>query len=63
MSRTAFSSRVGRDKVLIGACLLFAMTKEQYNFSLINWNLRSATAPYGFSDASQKECSSVYEAL
>ena len=59
MLRTAaFSSSLGRETVLIGASLFFAMTKEQHGLSFMNWNLRYATAPDAFSEASQKTCSS-----
>ena len=59
----AFSSSIRREKVLIGASQFFAMMKEQYSLSLVNWNLRYATAPYVFSEASQNTCSSIPEAL
>ena len=39
------------------------MTKEQYGFSFMNWNLGNATAPDDFCEASQKTFSSISEAL
>ena len=55
MPRTAaFSSTLGREKVLIGASLSFAMKEEQYGLSFMNSNLRYAIPLYAFSEASQK---------
>ena len=45
MPRTAaFSSSLGRETVLIGAGLFFAMAKEHCGLFFMNWNLRHATA-------------------
>ena len=62
----ASSSSLGRETVLIEASLFFTITKEQCGLFFKNWNLIqefNSTSPYAFSEALQKTCSSISEAL